>query len=223
MTAHLALEIDQLKRNLLALSAIVEENLHIAVRAYLEINPELGRAVIDKDDIVDQKEVELEEQCLKILAMYQPVSQELRFIVSALKMNNDLERIGDLASNIAHRALTLSKLGGNPEIIENIELMTQKTKEMLTRSLDALIKMDVAIARDVREADAEIDHLNRNTYTLAHEKILKKPENTKKVFLSLSVSRNLERIADLATNIAEDVIYMVDGEIVRHQPHQILE
>ncbi len=222
MTIHLDAEIDKLKQRLLALSALVEESLHKAVDGYLETNQALADYVIDRDNEIDRLEVEVEEDCLKILALHQPVANDLRFIVAVLKMNNDLERIGDLATNIAQRTKSLVKLDESPLFAKNIEQMTTGARKMLKQSLEALIKVDEELAKGVREADNEVDDLNRNTYRLAMEKIETEPTSLNRVLLSLSVSRNLERIADLATNIAEDVIYMISGEIVRHR-HHILE
>jgi phosphate transport system protein len=161
-------------------------------------------------------EVDVEEECLKILALHQPVAIDLRFIVTALKINNDLERIGDLAVNIAERSEFLA--GQEPISVPfDFEAMAEKTQWMVTESLDSLVDMDCKRAYQVCAADDEVDALNRKMYKQVEASIIAHPRWTRCLFHLLSVSRHLERIADHATNIAEDVIYMVEGKIVRHK------
>jgi len=161
-------------------------------------------------------EVDVEEECLKILALYQPVAIDLRFIITALKINNDLERIGDLAVNIAERSEFLAR---QPEVHVPLDLekMTEKTQSMLTKSLDALVNMDCDLAHQVCAADDEVDAMNRQMYLTVQDGIRQHPEQLESLIHLLSASRHLERIADHATNIAEDVIYMAEGQIVRHR------
>jgi phosphate transport system protein len=160
--------------------------------------------------------VYLEEECLKILALHQPVAIDLRFVIAVLKINNDLERIGDLAVNIAERALFLTSQ--KPvDIPFDFMGMSEKTKIMLKMSLDALVNMDAKMAHDVCALDDGVDAINRRMYQQVQEGILENPEQIGSLIHCLSTSRHLERIADHATNIAEDVIYMVAGEIVRHK------
>ena len=212
---HLRREIDLLKKLLLSLSGLVEENLWRAVKAFEERNLVLAEDVIARDSDVDQREVELEEECLKALALHQPVAADLRFIVSVLKINNDLERIGDLAVNIARRARFLAT---HPECETIFDLpgMAAKVQGMLRRSLDALVNMDVELAKAVCAEDDEIDAVHRQTYKLVRDAVRANPDQIDVLSHVLSTSNHLERIADLATNIAEDVIYMVKGQIVRH-------
>jgi phosphate transport system protein len=216
MTKHYQNEIDKLKKDILHVTALVEENLRAAVRAIMDRNPVLAREVIDRDIEIDNIEVELEEEVLKILALYQPVAIDLRFIISVLKINNDLERIGDLAENIAERAISMAR---RPELSFPFDLndMLQKVMEMVKKSADSLVGMDTEIAADVCESDDEVDECHRLAYRAIIDELKNNPSNANFLIDLLSVSRNLERIADHATNIAEDVIYMVDGEIVRHQ------
>jgi phosphate transport system protein len=172
--------------------------------------------VIENDYEIDQYEVEIEEDCLKILALHQPVAIDLRFIVAVLKINNDLERIGDLAVNIAERAeflATREPVGVSLDFVT----MADKAQMMLKMSLDALVNLSVETAQQVRSSDDEIDAMNRRMYLKVQEAILDKPDRIESLVHLLSVSRHLERIADHATNIAEDVIYMIEGQIVRHQ------
>jgi phosphate transport system protein len=161
-------------------------------------------------------EVQVEESCLKILALYQPVATDLRFIIAVLKINNDLERVGDLAVNIAERAAFLAT---QPplEMSFDFQKMAAKAQEMLKRSLDALVGFNAEMAEEVCLSDDEIDAMNRQVYFMVEEAIHTHPDQTESLIHTLSVSRHLERIADHATNIAEDVIYMIDGSIVRHK------
>jgi phosphate transport system protein len=215
MSVHLQRAIDQLKKDLLSLCALVEEQTQIAVRALLSRDDELAHEAVCRDLEIDQREVEVEEECLKILALYQPVAADLRFIVAALKINNDLERIGDLAVNIAHKAITFA-CGQPMEIPFDLAGMWEKTQAMLRDSLDCLVNLDPALANAVCARDNEVDALKRAIRLKAEEMIRKNPERAPTLLTLVAVSRNLERIADHASNIAEDVIYMVEGRIVRH-------
>ena len=219
MTLLLHKEIERLKKELLALGAIVEELLRKAVRALQNRDTTLAREVMDADEGVDNREVELEEDGLKIIALHQPVAIDLRFIVSVLRINSDLERIGDLAVNIAERANYLA--GAESSVIPiNFAPMAEKAQEMLTKSLDAFVNIDTDLAKQVLDMDNEVDEMNRRMYCAVYELIRKNPEDVEVLLHLLSASRHLERIADHATNIAEDVIYMVDGRIVRHKPEE---
>jgi len=216
MTKHLRNEIENLKRRFLSLSAAVEAGVHNAVKAIVERDVNLARKVIDDDSDIDRTEVEIEEECLKILALHQPVAIDLRFLISVLKINNDLERIGDLSSNIAEAAIFLS----NNERIEmpfDLVMMSDKVKSMLKSSIDALVNLDAGLAHDVCFLDDEIDELHLEMYKIVENGILENPRHMERLLRFLSASRQLERIADHATNIAEDVIYMTEGEIFRHR------
>ncbi len=217
MTVHLQRELEQLKKNILALCTIVEEQVRDAVRALLDRNVELAKNVEQRDAEIDRREVEVEEECLKILALYQPVAVDLRFIVSALKINNDLERIGDLAVNVAKKAVTFCS-ESTMAIAFDISGMWEKTQSMLRDSIDALINMNAALAVEICVRDDEIDRIKHEIRDGVEEQIRREPENVRPLMRLLAVSRNLERIADCATNIAEDVIYMAEGRIVRHNP-----
>ncbi|MBI5117500.1 phosphate signaling complex protein PhoU [Candidatus Poribacteria bacterium] len=216
MVLHLQKEIETLKKHLLYLAAVVEENVRKAVKSIEQRDKTLAEKVIEVDLEIDRREVWIEEDCLKILALHQPVAIDLRFIAAALKLNNDLERIGDLAVNIAERAIYLS-------ITEKVETsfdyhpMTRKTESMLRRSLDALVNLDADLAREVCRSDDEVDALETEIVNQVQEAIKKNPEQVDRLLHYMFVARHLERIADHATNIAEDVIYMVTGEIIRHR------
>jgi len=209
-------EIEKLKKKILTLGAKVEESVQKAVRAIREKDADQARIIIEQDFDIDHMEVDVEEECLKILALYQPVATDLRFIVAVLKINNDLERIGDLAVNIAERAAFLAT---QTKIIYPLELdeMVQKTQSMLKRSLDALVNVDAGLAREVCADDDQVDAINRTMYNKVQDGIRAHPDQIEALIHFLSISRHLERIADHATNIGEDVIYMIEGEIVRHK------
>lgn len=215
MTRHLQREIVNLKKMILELSTKVDEMVYSALKAVRERRVDLSLAVIEADREIDQFEVEIEEECLKVLALHQPVAIDLRYLVAVLKINNDLERIGDLAVNIAKRARDLSAM---PKIDSPVDfaVITEQTKQILEKSLEALVEMDVKVARQVLAADDEIDDLHRDLFRQIQDSIRDDPNHLEILIQYLSVSRNLERIADHATNIAEDVIYMIEGEIVRH-------
>ena len=216
MPQHLRREIENLKKKILALGTRTEEAVRRATFSIQERNRELAIQVIENDYEIDQYEVEIEEDCLKILALHQPVAIDLRFIVAVLKINNDLERIGDLAVNIAERAeflATREPVGVSLDFVT----MADKAQMMLKMSLDALVNLSVETAQQVRSSDDEIDAMNRRMYLKVQEALLDKPDRIESLVHLLSVSRHLERIADHATNIAEDVIYMIQGQIVRHQ------
>jgi phosphate transport system protein len=160
-------------------------------------------------------EVELEEECLKVLALHQPVAIDLRFIIAVLKINNDLERIGDLAANISERTVALAESDRiDPPF--DFTAMAASTQQMLKGSLDCLVQMDTALAQHVLDLDDEVDAMHSRNFQLIKDQIRRHPENLESLTHYLTVSRHLERIADLATNIAEDVYYMIEGEIVRH-------
>jgi phosphate transport system protein len=216
MSHQLQHEIDKIKKSILTLGAVVENRVQKAVQSIEDNDANPARAVIDGDPEIDRMEVDLEEECLKILALHQPVAIDLRFIVSVIKINGELERIGDLAVSIGERSIFLAsqKASGIPFDFPG---MSEKVKRMLKNSLDALVNMDAAGAARVIDSDDAIDAANRAMYQTVQQAIRKNPERVECLLHLWSVSRHLERIADHATNIAEDVIYMVQGTIVRHQ------
>lgn len=216
MSVHLQKEIEKLKKLIITEGTVVEESVTNAVSSIEKRDANLAQQVIKMDDKIDQLEVNLEEEGLKILALHQPVAIDLRFIAAVLKINNDLERIGDLSVNIAERAIFLAS---RPpiDIPFDFKTMTANVRMMLTHSLDALVKLDTQMAKDVCASDDIVDEINRKMYGQVSEGIRKHPERLECLIHFLLVSRHLERIADLATNIAEDVIYMIDGKVVRHK------
>jgi phosphate transport system protein len=215
MKVHLHKEIDHLKKDILVLGSMVEGALRNAVCAVIDKDTEKAEKVIENDKYIDRREIEIEEECLKILALHQPVAADLRYVVACLKVNNELERIGDLGSNIARRVLAIAK---NPDMDQCVDFkpMMDVTRQMLKRSLDSLIFMDDKQAMEVIEQDDIVDEYNSKMFTDLQSYIRANPEETEYFINLLNVSRHLERIADCTTNICEDVIYMIKGRIVRH-------
>ncbi|MCB0344760.1 MAG: phosphate signaling complex protein PhoU [Bdellovibrionales bacterium] len=216
MSKPLQRSLQQIKRSLLSLATVVEEQCRDALRSFHHSDEQLADIVIERDNEVDLMEVDIEEDCLKILALYQPVAFDLRFVVAVLKINNDLERIGDLALNIAERAVALSskKL---PETTTQLESMGEIVIAMVKRCIDALINRDIELARQILAMDVKVDDLHREHFETIKEAIIAYPVHALDFIQLLSISRYLERIGDQTTNIAEDVIYLVEGEIVRHR------
>jgi len=220
MHPHLMPAFRRLKKSLFTLSAVVEENLHLAVKAVLNNDVAAMDQVRARDLEIDLMEVDFEEECLKVLALYQPVAIDLRFVVAVLKINNDLERIGDLAVNIAEHARSFP-CKDDVDSVRRLPKMAETAQSMLRKSLDAVVGMDANLAREVMAADDDVD---RDYYELAQLLRQEMRGDGAKVDCLLPVmlvSKHIERIADLATNIAEDAIYMVSGEIVRHGRHHV--
>ena len=216
MTRHIEHQIAQLKNSILRFGTIVEEAISFSNTALFKQDVALAKKVLANDSEIDRLEVELEEECLKVLALYQPVAADLRFVVAVLKINNDLERIGDLAGNIAKIVSQLTTTGPL-KLPEEISIMAKQAEEMVKNSLDAVVKADPDLARQVRREDDVVDAGRQAVRELVIQRIRKNPEKVESLLQINSVSKHLERIADMATNIAEDVIYMVEGEIVRHR------
>lgn len=216
MTKHLLRDLEHLKKQILLVGSMVEGAILKATTALLERRPQLATEVLQGDDAIDTREVMVEEECLKILALHQPVAIDLRYIVTALKVNNDLERMGDLARNIAGRAADLLKL--EPiRLPAEFATMVVAVRGMVRDSLDALVNSDVDLARRVLAADETVDEVHRQMFREMQTVARQKPDCIEAAINVLSASRNLERIADQCTNIAEDVIFLVEGEIVRHR------
>jgi phosphate transport system protein len=215
MERHFQRELEGLKTSLIKMGSVVEENIAFAIRAVLEKSSDLARKVIETDKRVDSLEIEIDNTVIDLLALQQPVASDLRFIIAAQKINNDLERIGDHAVNIAEAAEKLCTLP-SVELLEEIPMMADITKIMLKDALDSFILLDPAKARLVLKTDDQIDDLNRLVVRRIIE-LVKSNIPTIEYGLELSrVSRNLERVADLATNIAEEVIFHTQARVVKH-------
>ncbi len=212
---HLQRELDKLKRDVLSLSALVEENLRQAFRAIEVRDITMARQVMATDMLIDEREVDVEEECLKILALYQPVAGDLRFVAAVIKINSELERIGDLASNIAERATEVA-IADPLTIPPGQPVMADRVQAILERALDSLVRQDAVTARQVLAADDEIDDMYRVLLGQLKDQLREDLDRLDDIVTLFSVARYLERLADHATNIAEDVLYMVEGEIQRH-------
>jgi len=213
---HLQREIERLKRKILALGAIVEENLRLAVQAIETRDVQKARKVIATDLEIDESEVEVEEECLKLLALYQPVAKDLRFIIAVVKINSELERIGDLAANVAERAEQLAAEYPVP-VPRSLPVISDRVRSILEGVLDALVQQDAVQARKLLAADDEVDELYRQLLEELKDELRADLDHLDAIVLLFSVARYMERLADHANNIAEDVLYMVEGEILRHQ------
>ncbi|MEJ2155652.1 MAG: phosphate signaling complex protein PhoU [Desulfobacteraceae bacterium] len=215
MARYLIRELDKIKKKILSLGALVEERVRMTSAAVDNRDVAIAQKIIDTDWEIDEMEVEVEEECLKILALHQPVAVDLRFIVTVIKINNDLERIGDQAVNIAERVLTISKRPEMDFVFDYLP-MAEKAEAMLKMSLDALVNVDVDLAFKVITLDDEVDALKTLAYDRIKAAIKMNPERVGYLINLMLISRHLERLADHATNIAEEVIYLIEGEIVRH-------
>ncbi len=216
MTKHLQRDMEHIHHEILSLSAMVEEVIDKAAQALCEGRLDLAREVIGGDGVIDAREVRIEEECLKILALHQPVAVDLRRIATVLKVNNDLERIADLAVNMAQRGEALASDPGFP-IPTLLRKMVAIASLMVRSALDAFVHLDPVGARRVCGLDDEVDRYNREVIDELEQLMQRDPSRIRLAMHCFSASRHVERIADHATNIAEDVIYLVEGEIARHR------
>jgi phosphate transport system protein len=207
---------DHVHRKVLSLSAMVEEMIDKAARALTERNADLAAEVIKADQLVDEREVHIEDECLKVLALHQPVAVDLRRIATVVKVNNDLERIADLATSIAERSRCLLEYPSF-ELPVKLSRMVKSSVGMVRAALDAFVGLDSAGARKVCMMDDEVDEMNREIIEELRLTMEEDPASVAPALHCFSATRQIERIADHATNIAEDVIYLVEGEIVRHR------
>ncbi|MDD3469157.1 MAG: phosphate signaling complex protein PhoU [Thermoguttaceae bacterium] len=215
MSVHLQREMESLNRSLLLFTDMVEQQVSLAVKSLNTRDADLAITVRSADDTIDQKEVEVEEECLKALLLYQPVAGDLRKIIATLKITNDLERIGDLAVNIAKKAefcALAPPLDAQPDLSEMAALALQQ----LRNALEAMVRLNVSLAEQVRTQDAELNAMKKTLRRVIELQMSEDPSKIPVLLSLLGAVRNLERIGDHASNIAEDVIYMVEGRIVRH-------
>jgi phosphate transport system protein len=214
MAIHLHRAMDKIKREILSLGALVEDRFRKSIQAVRTKDLELARWIIDSDYEVDEREIEVEEECLKILALYQPVATDLRLIVAVIKINNDLERIADYAGNIARRFITSAHDPGKFKY--DYTAMAEQAVNMLKLSLDALVGTDVATAYHVLEMDEAVNTMRDDAYRTMKADIQAHPNMVAEIINMYLISRHIERIGDHTTNIAEEVIYLIEGDIVRH-------
>jgi phosphate transport system protein len=216
MRKHMQRDLANLRRDLLALASLVEETILKATRALQLRDVGLAREVIASDQQIDQEENLLNEECLKILALHQPVAIDLRLIASTMMITTDLERMGDLAEEIAERALSLASPPHLP-IPSKLQRMTDLTTMMVRQSLDSFVNLNKEQAQAVLRMDDEVDRYNVEIIQEVMQEMRASPALIEAGLSMFSATRHLERIADHATNIAEDVIYLIEGEIVRHR------
>lgn len=216
MSLHLERDIESIKEQILDMGALAETAVTKAITSLIDRRPELAEEVLEGDQVIDDKEVAIEIECQKILALHQPVATDLRVILTVLKVNNDLERVGDLAVNLAERSLYL---GSQPPIRfpDTFERLAAASRSMLRGCLDSFVNHDTELARRVRAQDDEVDAMNREMFQIAESSMRDAPEHIERALQLLSCSRYLERIADLATNVAEDVVFLVEGDVIRHR------
>jgi phosphate transport system protein len=216
MAKHLQRDLDELQRDLLALAGLVEGQVHKAIRALQDRDVRLAQEVIASDTQVDLEENHIDEECLKILALHQPVAVDLRRTAAVLMITTDLERMADLAEEIAERAIHLARPPHLP-VSDKLQRMTDLTTMMVRQSLDSFVNLDTELAQTVIRMDDEVDRYNVQIIDEIMQAMKGSPALIDPGLSMFSAVRHLERIADHATNIAEDVIYLVDGEIVRHK------
>jgi phosphate transport system protein len=217
MRTHFQRDLDQMQQHILDLAALVEKAIHQTIDALQTRQPSLAQEVIEGDETIDQEENFVEEECLKMLALHQPVAVDLRRIIAVLKINGDLERMADLCVNIAERVLTLGSIPTLP-FPGRLQKMADLTTTMVRYSLDAFMKQDAGLARRVIKLDDEVDRYNKEIIDELIALMKASPELVTQGLSVFSAVRHLERIADHATNIAEDVVYLIEGEIIRHRP-----
>jgi phosphate transport system protein len=219
MSKHLVRDLDNLQRQILSMAGHVEEAIYKSIQALQEHNRALAHEVIAGDNRIDELDNAVTEECLKLLALHQPVARDLRRIASVFMITTDLERMGDLAADIAERAKVLP-----PDMVipDKLSRMTDVTTSMVRQSLDSFVNLDSKQARRVIRLDDEVDRYNAEIIDELMARMKSSPDSIEPCLSLFSAVRHLERIADHATNIAEDVLYLADGEIVRHR-HQIIE
>lgn len=216
MSIHLTRDLETLHQHIMSMCAVVEEVVHKAVDELGQPDVTVSQQLVDRDDEVDRWDVRIEEECLKILALHQPVADNLRRVTAVLKIAWELERVADVAVNIAERA---AGLAGCPQVQvpEKLNHMAHLALDMLRLSLDAFVAQDSRLARDVCRQDDIVDSLNREIIEELLQLMKRSPELVEPAMQLFSASRHVERVADHATNIAEDVVYLVEGEIIRHR------
>lgn len=208
-------ELESLKTSLVKMGSVVERNLELAIQALMNDDADLAKKVAEGDERVNSLEIEIDNAIIDLLALQQPVASDLRLIIAVQKINNDLERIGDHAVNIAESVVNLVKTPGQEPLLE-IPKMAEITTRMLRHALDGFILLDPKLAKTVLERDDEIDELNRVMTRKVVEMIKSDTESIEGGLQLIRISRNLERVADLATNIAEDVIFHIQARVVKH-------
>jgi phosphate transport system protein len=213
---HFHDQLSSLKEQLLGMSAKAEERTDLAMEALLARDKDKANLVIDGDVDINKLEVQVEQAAVELLALQQPMARDLRFIIGAIKVSNDLERVGDHAVNIAESAIRLAEKPKVPINVPEIEVMARRARKMLSDSLDAFIRADGALGRQVCKADDVVDALHDSVFRVLLTHMMADPKTITPSLELLLVGRNLERIADLATNISEDAVYLAEGKQIKH-------
>ena len=219
MPKRLQKDIEKIKKVVLSVGAMVEERLRMSIKAIETWDAGLAEDIIRRDYEIDELEIEVEEECLKILALHQPVAVDLRFLIATIKINSELERIGDEAVNIANRVRNISKRR-KLDLSFDFTIMAEKAATMLRLSLDSLVNLDQDLAFKVLTLDDEVDLMHREIYDRIKEAMSQNPNYVGYLINLYTTSRHLERVGDHSTNIAEEVIYLIEGEIIRHRAKQ---
>lgn len=213
---HFHEQLTQLEQRLLTMAGRAQELIELAVDALRARDPRIAELVIARDAEIDALELEVEEQAIELLALQQPMARDLRFIVAAIKISSDLERVGDHAVNIAQAALRLKDGGSTLVPGPELDDMARRALAMLSDALDAFIRADGAAGRAVRQRDDEVDALMDTSFRVLLTRMMENPATISAAIQLLLVGRNLERVADLATNIAEDAVYLAEGKTIKH-------
>lgn len=217
MAVNLQTDIIELRRSLLSMGAVVEQRVTVIVDALIDSNLEIAESVKRGDDEIDQMEVAIEAQCMRLLALAHPVATDLRFVLAVIRISGELERIGDLARGIAKRIIKLSQ-------VEAVELpsalidLAFGARTMLSDVLSAMSDEDAPLCRQVRRSDQRIDGIHKTVLSWAREQMAKNADSAAMAIEFLSIAQRFERIADLASHVADDVIFLIEGRVVRHQP-----
>jgi phosphate transport system protein len=213
---HFHDQLDALKQRLIDMSEHAERLVELSVQALLEHDADKAHAVITGDRVVDALEIEVEQAAIALLALQQPLARDLRYIIGAIKVSSDLERVGDHGVNIAESALRLIEMRSNISPDPEIQDMARRARDMLREALDAFVRADGALGRAVCRADDAVDSLHDSVFRILLTHMMESPPRISEALELLLVSRNLERVADLATNIGEDAVYLAEGKQIKH-------
>jgi phosphate transport system protein len=216
---HFEDELEKLKQSLVSMAGLAEEQVDRAVECLLGRDVAMAEQVMERDGEIDDLELLVDNQAVQLLALQQPMARDLRFITMAMKIGNDLERVGDHAVNIAENVAYIAEAPPLPHLPE-LEEMVGIATDMLNDALDAFVRADSALARDIGRRDDRVDELHVNVFRILLTHMMEDPRKIGAGIDMILVSRNLERIADLATNIAEDVVFMVEGQTIKHHAHE---
>jgi phosphate transport system protein len=220
VSKHMHRDLERLQRSVLNMASLVEEAIIQSIQSLQEFDADRAKRVIESDSEIDLAENQVQNECLKILALHQPVAVDLRRVSAVLMLVTDLERMGDLAVGIAERSLEVSR-PPFPQVPERIHKMALRTATMVRDSLNAFVQLDANAARSIIQQDDLVDADNNAIIVELITRMKQKPEELEPSLSLFSAVRNLERIADHATNIAEEVIYLVEGEMARHHPEMV--